>query len=381
VRIGLDASLAARRASGTGRYAALLVERLLALDRDHDYVLYFRANDRGENPLFSLRGPRIVAKITDAPLTLLRLHVNLPVRLARDGVDLYHSLGFFLPWLWPGRTVVSIHDIHPVIQREHWGGPGARAAHLMLRAHIPLALRQARRVLALSEYVKQTLCERYHLAPERIVVAHPGTDPFFLAAPGPEGLLAAERRVGAGRFLLYVGALAPHKNVAGLLRAFARLRARPEAEDVRLVLIGEPVGRYRDLTLAPLVHKLGLGKWVVLTGYVDDELLRALYHQAAALVLPSFGEGFGLPVLEAMACGTPVLTSRVSALPEAAGDAALYVDPRDPDDIAAGMGRLLGDAALRHDLATRGRARAWAFTWERTVSQVLRAYREAEIAV
>ena len=377
MRIALDASLAARRGTGTGRYAALLVERLVALDRDDDYVLYFRRTDGADNPLRALEGPRVTKRTTDAPLTLLRLHVNLPIRLASDGVDLYHSLGFFLPWLWRGRTVVTIHDIHPVIQREHWGWPGQRADNLVLRAHIPLALRQARRILTPSEYVKRTVCEHYRVAPDRIVVTPHGTDPFFLEAPTAEELEASERRVAAGRFLLYVGALAPHKNVAGLLRAFARLRARPEAEDVRLVAVGESTGRYRERALAPLIQELGLGGAVALTGYVGDEILRALYHRAAALVLPSFGEGFGLPVLEAMACGTPVVTSRVSALPEVAADAALYVDPRDPDDIASAMGRLLGDEALRQDLAAKGRARAATFSWERTVAQVLRAYREA----
>jgi glycosyltransferase involved in cell wall biosynthesis len=271
--------------------------------------------------------------------------------------------------------VVTIHDIHPVIQREHWGWAGSRGANLALRTHIPLALRQARRILTPSEYVKQTVCERYRVAPEKVVVTPHGTDPFFLAPPAPGEIEASERRVSAGRFLLYVGAPAPHKNLTGLLRAFARLRTRPEAEGVRLVAVNGPAGRFRDL--APLIRELGLGDAVTLTGYVDDAVLRALYHRAVALVLPSFGEGFGLPVLEAMACGTPVVTSRVSALPEVAADAALYIDPREPDDIAAAMARLLADEALRRELACRGRARATAFSWDRTVAQVLRAYREA----
>ena len=374
VRIGIDASLAARRGTGTGRYAALLVERLIALDQDDDYVLYFRNTHGADNPLWALGGPRVAKRATDAPLTLLRLHVNLPIRLARDGVDLYHSLGFFLPWLWRGRTVVTIHDIHPVIHRAHWAWAGPRGAHLALRAHIPLAVRQARRILTPSEYVKQTVCERYHVAPEMVVVTPHGADPFFLAAPAPGELEASERRVSAGRFLLYVGAFAPHKNVPGLLRAFARLRARPEAEDVRLVAVAGP-GPVPDL--APLIRDLGLGGTVTLFGYVEDTVLRALYHRAQALVLASFGEGFGLPVLEAMACGTPVVASRVTSLPEVAADAALYVDPSQPDDIAAAMGRLLTDEGLRRDLAAKGRARAATFSWARTVAQVRRAYREA----
>lgn len=377
MRIGIDASLAARRGSGTGRYAALLVEHLLAVDRENDYVLYFRRNDEQDNPLFRLTGPNVTRRITDAPLTLMRIHLNMPVHLARDRVEMYHSLGFFLPWLWRGRTVVSIHDIHPVIQRELWGWPGTRAADMVLRAHIPLALRQARRILALSEYVKSTLCDRYHLDPETIVVAPPGPDPLFLAPPTPREFESAARLLGAGRFLLYVGALAPHKNVAGLVRAFAKLAQRPGSEPVRLVLAGLPVGRYLELTLTPLIKELGLSDRVILTGYIDDEMLRAIYHRAAALVLPSFGEGFGLPVLEAMACGAPVVTARSTALPEVAGDAALYVDPHRVDDIAAAMRRLLEDEPLRQHLIARGEKRAASFTWERTAMQALRAYREA----
>jgi glycosyltransferase involved in cell wall biosynthesis len=378
VRIALDASLAGRRGSGTGRYASLFVRHLVAIDRDNEYVLYFRAGDRADtNPLFGLQGPRIAARVTDAPLTLVRLHVNLPVRLARDRVDLYHSLGFFVPWLWRGRTVVSIHDIHPVIQREHWGWAGARAAHFFLRLHIPLALRQAGRIITFSEYVKRTVCEHYGVPPERIVVAPHAPDPFFLAPPDPAALEAAALGLGAGRFFLFVGALAPHKNVPGLLHAFARLTQGPDADGVRLVVVGQPVGRYRETTLLPLVRQLGLGDSVTLAGYVSDDAVRALYHLAIGLVLPSFGEGFGLPVVEAMACGAPVVTSRLSSLPEAAGDAALYVDPRDPDDIAGAMARLLRDPALRADLSARGRARAATFTWERAVAPVLQAYREA----
>src|SRR5262249_54468628 len=158
------------------------------------------------------------------------------------------------------------------------------------------------------EYVKRTLCERYQIAPGTIVVAPPGLDPLFLLPPPPGEIEAAARLLGAGRFLLYVGALAPHKNVAGLIRAFARLPPRMGADPIRLVLVGQPVGRYLELTIEPLIRELGLGDRVVLTGYISDEMLRALYHRAAALVLASFGEGFGLPVLEAMACGAPVVT-------------------------------------------------------------------------
>ncbi len=376
MRIGIDASLASLRGSGTGRYAALLVRHLVELDRDNEYVLYFRSRDRRDNPLRALEGPRLRSRVTDAPLTLLRVHLNLPVRLYADRVDLYHSLGFFLPWFWHGKTVVTIHDIHPVLLSDHWWAPGTRTSYLALRAHIPLALSRASRIVTPSAYVKDTICERFRVPAERIVAIPHGVDPFFLASPTADEMRAAARRVGAEQFFLYVGALAPHKNLAGLVRAFARLR-RETSDGVRLVVVGQPVGRYRELEILPLVERLALAERVILAGYVDDTLLRALYRGALALVLPSFGEGFGLPVLEAMACGTPIITSAVSALPEVAGDAALYVNPRSTGEIAAAMEGLQADEALRRGLSARGSARAASFTWERAAREILRVYRES----
>ena len=376
MKIGIDASLASQLGSGTGRYAALLVPRLLALDQENEYVLYFRERDRTENPLFRVQNPRVRSRVIDSPFTLLRLHLHLAAGLKRDRVDLYHSLGFFLPWLWRGKSVVTIHDIHPVLFADYWRTPGTRTSYFALRAHIPLSLRQASRIFTPSGYVKQTICERFHVPPERILVTPHGADPFFLEEPTPKELAAVESRFGSGPFFLYVGALGPHKNLTGIARAFARFRRHAGADGSRLIIVGIPFGRYRESELVPLIRELGLTQSVVLAGFVDDVLLRALYRRALALLLPSFAEGFGLPLLEAMAGGTPILTSKITAMPEIAGDAALYVNPYDHEDIAAAMERLFSDRALRQQLAAAGSARALSFSWDRTARQILSAYRD-----
>jgi glycosyltransferase involved in cell wall biosynthesis len=376
VKVGIDASLASRRGTGTGRYAKLLVQHLVARDREHHYVLYFRRRDRDANPLLRLTSPRVQTRVTDAPLTLLRLHLNLSLWLRRDGIDVYHSLGFFVPWLWRGKSVVTIHDIHPVLLPRYWWRPAMRSSYLALRLHIPISLRQAHWVIAPSRYVKETICRRFPIAAEKVLVAPHGADPFFLTAPSPAELEAVEQRWGARPFFLHVGELAPHKNPQGAIRALARLRERCPAGRARLILVGPTTGRYGHRDLVPLIHRLGLSGDVVVSGYLEDTVLRALYRRAVALVLPSFGEGFGLPLLEAMACGTPLITSPVSALPEVAGDAALYADPRNPDAIAAAMERLLFDDQLRADQSARARARVSRFTWDNPVDQVLRAYRD-----
>jgi glycosyltransferase involved in cell wall biosynthesis len=242
-----------------------------------------------------------------------------------------------------------------------------------MRVHIPLAIRRARVVVTHTEYVRDTILARYRLAPERVVVAPPGTDPFFAAPPRPEDHERAIARFGPDPFFLYVGALAPHKNPEGVIRALARVRADGASPAPRLLLVGRPVGDYWTRVLAPLADRLGLRD--AGAGYVDDAMLRALYHRAAALALPSFGEGFGLPVLEAMLCGAPVITAATSSLPEVGGDAVLYVDPRAPDALAAAMTRVWREPDLRAELACRGRARAGTFTWERCVRRVVECYR------
>jgi glycosyltransferase involved in cell wall biosynthesis len=374
MRIGLDASLAGEP-GGTGRYTRLLVRHLVGLDPEGEYRLYFRAQDEGVNPLRSLGGPRVRPQVVDGPHPLWRVHVGLARALRRDRVDVYHALAFFVPWFWRGPTVVTVHDIHPVLLRRHWWVRGSRRAYLVMRVHIPLALRRARVVLTHSAYVRDTIRARYGLPAERIVVTPPGADPFFLEAPAPHDLAVADARFGREPFFLSVGVLAPQKNPAGLVRAFARLGRRGERPAPRLVLAGRSVGGYAERHLVPLIAALGLTDRVALPGYVDDTLLRALYHRATALVMPSFGEGFGLPVLEAMASGTPVIAATGSSLPEVGGDAAVYVDPAEPAAIAEAMDTLLHDAARRDELRARGRARARTFTWERPVRRVLECYR------
>jgi glycosyltransferase involved in cell wall biosynthesis len=376
VRIGIDASLASLRGTGTGRYAAQLLARLLELDRDNEYVLYVRRRDARDNPLIDVRRPGVRVRVTDAPLTLVRVHVNLPACLRRDRIDVYHSLAFFLPLCWPGKTVVTIHDIHPVLFPGHWNRPGTRLSYWALRAHIALSVKRATRILAPSEYTRQTVCQRFGTPPERIVVTPEAAAPFFFAPPLDGELAATERRFGGGEFFLAVGMRSPLKNVTGLVEAFGRLRRCPTGRSARLVVVGQPLGA-RGRSLRRMIHRLGLADAIRVEAYVDDATLRALYRKATAVVVPSLAEGFGLPALEAMACGAATVISRTPALCEVAGDAALRVDPDDPEELAQVMERLLREPALRRALAASGRHRAAAFSWERTARQTLRAYEEA----
>jgi glycosyltransferase involved in cell wall biosynthesis len=258
--------------------------------------------------------------------------------------------------------VTVVHDVLPLIHPAEY--PRQR---YYFRCLLPRVLRHSRLVVADSQATQRDLVERCGVPPAKVRIIYPGYDP---AAYYPNG---TEAKPGVAPYLLYVGNLLPHKNVLRLLDALALLRAPGPA---RLIIRGAGRASYTR-ALRQRVEALRLDRLVTFHEYADQRTLRDLYAHAECLVLPSLGEGFGLPVLEAMACGTPVITSNVSSLPEAGGDAALRVDPRDPAGLAEAMDRVLADRDLRADLRDRGLKWAAAFSWDRTASEMSRVLDEA----
>jgi alpha-1,3-rhamnosyl/mannosyltransferase len=288
--------------------------------------------------------------------------VALPAALRRDGVDVFLSPYYKRPLAAPCPTVVTIHDLffidYPGRCRPVYDAAMTRLARLYATG--------ASAIIADSEHSRRAIVERLRLPAERIVVIPVGLGPEFRPAPPSP---AQRARYGLGpRYALYVGSFRPHKNLPRLLRAWATLAA-PLRESHRLVLAGgDAAGRP---ALAALAASLGLGDGVVLAGLVDDADLPALYGGAAVVVLPSLEEGFGLPALEAMACGAPVLASRRGALPEVLGDTGVLVDPEDERALAGALARVLGSPPERAALARQGLARAAHFTAARTAGRVV----------
>jgi glycosyltransferase involved in cell wall biosynthesis len=293
----------------------------------------------------------------------------LPGAAARHGVDLLHSLATTMPALTPGvRTVTTVHDL--IFARAPETHAGALGAGMAVLARI--AARRADRIVAISEATRRDLVELLGTPPGRIAVVPngPGLDPS--SAPTPAGELRARLALGDAPVVLSVSAKRPHKNLARLVEAVARSAADPAPV---LVLPGYP--HPHEAELRALAARLGAADRVRFTGWLGDADLEGLYRVSALMAFPSLHEGFGLPVLEAMRRGVPVACSDASSLPEVAGDAALLFDPRDPEAIRAAVDRLLGDPALRAELADRGRTRAAGFSWARTAAGTVAAYREA----
>ncbi len=290
-----------------------------------------------------------------------------PVALRREGVDLVHGMAYALPLLGPAPGVVTVHDLSFRLY------PGAfnRANRLYLSAITRASVRRARAVIADSANTAHDLTRLLGVPPEKVVAIPLGVDARY-APPSPQQVTEFRRRQGLpDRFILYVGTLEPRKNLPVLVRAYAQLRhADPAAP--KLVLAGGAGWRYAPLF--GLVEELGLKDSIVFPGYVPQADLPLWYAAAEVLAYPSLYEGFGLPPLEAMACGTPVVTSTASSLPEVVGDAGLMVSPDDPAALAHALHRLLTEADLRAEMRARGLARARQFTWQRTAEATAEVY-------
>jgi glycosyltransferase involved in cell wall biosynthesis len=363
MRIAIDARLWAEPRSGIGRYTRSLTEHLLRLAPEEEWIFYV---DRPPGP--TLAGAEV--RCLPWPQRLIWSLWHAPRDLRRRPVDVFHGVtGFELPGRGPWALVTTVHDLVPlrlpalVPARHRWA----------VRCLLGGALRRARRVIAVSEATRGELLARYRLPPTCVVVVPEAAAPHF-APPSPSALAATRARYSLDRpYVLFVGFLEPKKNLGVLLEAVARLRRTGAWGVTELVVVGVP-GWGPDP--ARRAHALGLDGAVRFVGSVPDADLPALYGGALAFAFPSLWEGFGLPALEAMAAGAPVVASNRGALPEVTAGAALLVDPA-PGPLAEALERLLAEPALRERLRLAGLARAAEFSWERTARETLVVYRAA----
>jgi glycosyltransferase involved in cell wall biosynthesis len=286
-------------------------------------------------------------------------------------VDLFHAPHYVLPPLTPCRSVVTIHDCIHLRFPQYLPN---RLAYLYARGSLWMATHRAARVLTVSETSKRDILRYFRVPEKKIDVIYNAIDERLGEAPSDEELsLVRERYQLYDPFVLYAGNIKPHKNLERLIDAFHSLR-KGELENVKLLIIGDEISKYATLRRA--VHRLKLHKHVRFLGFVPDKTLASLYRLASVFVFPSLYEGFGLPPLEAMAAGTPVITSNVSSLPEVVGDAAVLIDPYDPDAISEAIQRVLQDPVLRSELRAQGLARLGQFSWDRSVRRVREIYDE-----
>ena len=356
--IGIDASRAVRaRRTGTETYALHLIRGLLELGLSHRYRLYF---NQPPSPELIPPGPHWEPRVM--PFPRLWTHVRLSWEMARRPPDVLFVPAHVLPIVRPRRTVVTVHDL---------GYRHYPAAHRSLdRFYLDLStryhVRAASHILADSQATRNDLVGEYGADPARITVVYPGVDKTLRHVDDSAAIAAVREKYGIhGEYVLYVGTLHPRKNLVRLIEAFSLLKS-----GVKLVIAGQKGWLY-DRIFAR-VQELGIEQRAIFTGYVADADLPALLSGARVFAFPSLYEGFGLPVLEAMACGVPVVCSNVSSLPEVAGDAALLVDPLDTGAWVAALERALTDEELRAELIRRGYAQVRRFSWRRAAEETLK---------
>lgn len=376
MQIGIDYTAAVRQGGGIGRYTRNLIRALAGLDAENRYTLFVaggwgRGDGLGPWPAnFRIRS----VPLTDRWLHILwqRLRLPVPVQVATGPLDLFHSPDFVLPPTGRTPTILTVHDLSFLCVPECF----VPAFRRYLEGAVRRAVRRAWRILADSESTRRDLIELLGVEPERVTVLYPGVEPRFRPARDAGVLERVRSRYSLpGRFILGLGTLQPRKNFVGLIDAFVRLLAAgdPGLADLHLVIVGGPGWMYDQI--AARVIATGLEGRVHLPGFVDDADLPAVYSLASAFAFPSWYEGFGLPLLEAMACGTPVVAADNSSLPEVVGNAGLLVSTGDTDALAGALARLLTDEALRARLVAAGREQAQRFTWERVARQLWETYR------
>ncbi|HXJ80534.1 MAG TPA: glycosyltransferase family 1 protein [Candidatus Methylomirabilis sp.] len=358
--IGVNASIVGDGPTGLGLYTINVTRALDALR--NDLVIY-----TSSPPAFAgLRAKIVPISSSVRPERGMRGHfmrlawvqTELRLRTRRGTRALLNTipeaiLGASIP------QVTVVHDLLPLFFPAEYP-----RQQYYFRSLVPRVLRSSRVVVADSESTRQDIIQSYGIAPEKVRVIYPGYDPATYAVGSSDGPSDSTQP----SYLLYVGNLLPHKNLLNLLDALAILRRRRPA---RLIIRGEGQFMYKQ-AVRERVETLGLRDAVTFQQYADGAALRDLYARAACLVLPSLHEGFGLPVLEAMACGTPVITSTTSSLPEVGGDVALRADPYDTIELSDAMCRVLEDRDLREDLRERGLKWVRGFSWHRTAEQMSR---------
>jgi glycosyltransferase involved in cell wall biosynthesis len=366
MRIAFD--LRRIRNPGIGRYMKCLVEAILKQQTEHDYLLLLPPD---ADDVISARSVNLTRVVPRSRYYSVSEQIELPRILRKHKVDLLHAPHFLLPVSRPCPAVVTIHDVIYLACPQDL--PSSRG-RLYYNAMMRTSARLATRIITDSVFSKDEIVRYLHVDPAKISVIYPAVDAVLAAISDPDCLQAVLSRHGIDNdFIFYTGICKPRKNHAGLMTAFQYFLAC--GGDAQLVIAG-PLGD-GERQLRNLAADLRIAKRVIFTGYIEDSELCALYTAARVYACPSLYEGFGFTVLEAMACGTPVVCSSTASLPEVAGDAALYADANNPEAFGEALYRACTDEGLRRELTDQGHNNLQRFSWERAAESCLQTYEDA----
>ena len=388
MRIGIDATCWGNK-RGFGRFTRELLEALLEIDKTNEY-LFFIDNDTADSQAIPARVKKIVAQTETSPIKAASADGRRSLKdlwamsreVLRHKVDVFFfpAVYSYFPIFNRTKILVTLHDVIADHHPEHIFPDSKSKFFWKLKQNV--AIRQADLILTVSDYSKQQITEYFKLPASRLRVINEAARPIFRVLPPNGATDDAVRRYQlkpSEKFLLYVGGISPHKNLSVLIDAFDRLQTNPNHTEVKLVLVGD----YKDdpffsayPALKTQVAELGLEDKVIFTGFISDEDLTYLYNAATLLVFPSLEEGFGLPAIEAMACGTPVAASDCGSLPEVLGAAGRFFNPRDAENMSETIQQILGDDAMKNSMKESGLKRAEEFLWKKAAEDALAIFQE-----
>ena len=365
MRIGINALfLLPGKVGGSEVYLRNLVRSMARVAPENEYLLYVNRESAGLLGAEGIREVQCNVAAESRPMRILYEQTMLPILARRHGLDALLSAGMTAPFFCPVTSVLTVYDLQHVNEPQNFN----RWYLLFLKTIISLSARSAKSVLTLSEKSRRDIVRVYGLSPERVAVTYLAADRSVFYRRSEAEIASLKEKYGLPEeFILYIASSLPHKNYERLLCAFAEVRRK--MPDIKLVLIG--ARDYGHEAIRARIASLGLSDGVLFLGWLPFEEIPVIYSAASLFVFPSLHEGFGIPVLEAFASGTPVVCSRIEPLDEVAGDAALFVDPLSADAIAEGILRVLGDRQLKDALRAKGLKRAGEFSWERTASRTL----------
>jgi len=370
MHIAIDAHSVGAQLAGNETYAVNLIEALAEIDQSNRYTLYVTRQSAVDR--FTNRWPNFQVKRTLPHTPLVRIPLTLSVELRKNRVDVVH-VQYTAPPRTPCALVATIHDL----SFEHLPETFKRRSRAQLRLTVRRTAKKAAQILTLSEFSRRDIIETYALDPERVFVTPPAAPSHFVPVTDVTELRRIRMTYGIQRdYILALGSIQPRKNLVRLIKAYESLRGVVSSEQLPQLVLAGRRGWLEAETIRAAELSEARGD-ILFTGYVPDADLPAVYSGALCFAYPSYFEGFGLPILEAMQCGTPVIAGNRTSLPGVAGDAALLVDPFDQAAIGNGLVRLIKNADYRAELRVKGLDRAAAFSWKNTALLTLQAYERA----